>query len=112
MKLIKINDENYPRNLLNIENPPKQLYVIGNEKILGDFGIAIVGTRNASKYGEEITKSFAYGLAKQGINVISGLARGIDTYAHSGTILAKGKTIAVLGSGFRKYLPERKCRAN
>ena len=96
MKLIKINDENYPRNLLNIENPPKQLYVIGNEKILGDFGIAIVGTRNASKYGEEI----------------SGLARGIDTYAHSGTILAKGKTIAVLGSGFRKYLPERKCRAN
>lgn len=105
MKMIKIGEENYPRNLLNIEEPPKKLYVLGNEKILNDFGFAIVGSRNASKYGEEITKALAYGLAKQGVNVISGLARGVDTCAHEGTLLAKGKTIAVLGSGFRKYLP-------
>ena len=105
MKIIEIGNENYPKRLLNIYEPPRKLYVMGNEKILNDFGIAIVGTRNASKYGEEVTKSFAYGFAKRGICIISGLAKGIDTAAHNGTIMAKGRTIAVLGSGFGNIYP-------
>ncbi len=105
MKVIEIGAESYPKKLLNIYDIPKKLYVIGNEKILNDFGIAIVGTRNASKYGQEITKSLAYGLAKQGVCIISGLARGIDTAAHTGALMAKGKTTAVLGSGFGNIYP-------
>ena len=106
MKIIKIGDENYPRNLINTYEPPEKLYVMGNEKILNDFSIGIVGSRNASKYGEDITKSLAYGLAKKGICIVSGMARGIDTAAHTGTLLAKGKTIAVLGSGFKHIYPK------
>ncbi len=108
MKIIKIEDKEYPESLKNIYDPPKKLYVMGDEKVLNKFGIGIVGTRMASIYGKEITKSISYGLAKHGINVISGMARGIDTEAHRGTLSAKGKTIAVLGSGFRTYLPRRK----
>lgn len=105
MKTLKINDENYPKKLLNIGEPPEILYVLGDETILNNFAIGIVGTRNASKYGEEITKSLAYGLAKEGINIISGLAIGIDTVAHNGALLANGRTIAVLGSGFGNIYP-------
>lgn len=108
MKIIKIGDKDYPESLKNIYDPPEKLYVMGDEKILNEFGIGIVGTRMASMYGKDITKSLAYGLAKHGINVISGMARGIDTEAHIGTLMAKGKTIAVLGSGFRTYLSRRK----
>lgn len=89
MKSIKIDDENYPKKLLRIDNPPKILYILGDETILNNFAIGIVGTRNATKYGEEITKALAYGLAKYGVNIISGLAKGIDTSAHIGTMLAK-----------------------
>ncbi len=108
MKVLEIGDKDYPENLKYIYEPPQKLYVMGDEKILNEFGIGIVGTRMASSYGKEITRSLAYGLAKHGINVISGMARGIDTAAHRGTLLAKGKTIAVLGSGFRTYLSRRK----
>lgn len=101
MKIIKIGDKEYPKKLLSIYEPPKKLYVMGDDSILNEFGLGIVGTRNASLYGKKITKSLAFGLAKRGINIISGLARGIDTEAHKGTLIAKGKTIAVLGSGFR-----------
>lgn len=105
MKIIEIGNANYPKKLLKIYDPPKKLYLIGNEKMLDDFGIAIVGTRNVSKYGEEITKSLAYGLAKKGVCIISGLAKGADTAAHMGALMAKGRTIAVLGSGFGNIYP-------
>ena len=106
MKIIKINDKDYPKKLLNIYDSPKKLYVLGNEKILNDFAIGIVGTRYATLYGKEITKSLAYGLAKRGIAIVSGMARGIDTSAHTGAILANGKTIAVLGGGFNNIYPK------
>lgn len=96
MKIIKKEDKDYPRLLLNIFNPPKKLYVMGNEKILNEFSIAIVGSRKCTKYGEDIAKSLAYNLSKYGVTVISGMAKGIDTAAHIGTIMGKGKTIAVL----------------
>ncbi len=106
MKIIKINDKDYPKRLLNIYDPPKKLYVLGDEKILNDFCIGIVGTRNSTLYGEKITKSLAYGLAKQGIAIISGMAIGIDASAHIGAMLANGKTIAVLGGGFDNIYPK------
>lgn len=111
VKSIKIEEQTYPKNLLRIDEPPKVIYVLGDEKILNDFCIGIVGTRNATKYGEEITKSLAYGLAKHGVNIISGLARGIDTSAHTGTMLAKKrKNNCSFRKWFWKYLPKRKCR--
>lgn len=106
MKVIKFEDEDYPKNLRKIYNPPKKIFVMGDEKILNGFGIGIVGTRNASRYGKEITKALSFGLAKKGINIISGMAIGIDTEAHRGALFAKGKTIAVLGSGFKNIYPK------
>jgi len=75
MKVIEIGNKYYPKNLLKIYNPPKKLYVMGDEKILNDFSLAIVGSRNSTKYGEVIAKSLAYNLARYNINVISGLAK-------------------------------------
>ena len=106
MKVINKRDENYPKALLNISNPPEKLFVLGNETILDNFGIAIVGSRNCTKYGEEVAKSIAYNLSKYNINVVSGMAKGIDSAAHIGTIMGKGKTIAVLGSGFKHIYPK------
>ena len=106
MKTITINDEEYPSKLRNIYDPPKKLYILGNYKILKDFSIGIVGTRKCTKYGSEITKSLSYNLAKYGTNIISGMAIGIDTSAHIGTMLGKGKTIAILGSGFKHIYPK------
>ena len=106
MKIIEIGDEEYPSNLLNIYNPPKKIYAVGNTQILNEFGIAIVGTRYPSKYGEETSKSLSYNLAKYNVNIISGMAKGIDAASHKGCIMGKGKTIAVLGSGFNHIYPK------
>jgi len=106
MKIIKLGDKEYPEKLLNIYNPPKKLYVLGNETILNEFGIAIVGSRNCTRYGEQTAKLLAYNLAKNNINVISGMAKGIDSAGHIGCIMGKGKTIAVLGSGFNHIYPK------
>ena len=100
-----ITDDEYPKCLKEIFNPPKKLYVWGDVKVLNNIGISIVGSRNCSKYGKEMSQKFAYMLAKHNINIISGLARGIDTNAHIGCLKAKGKTIAVLGSGLNVIYP-------
>ena len=108
MKIEKINqnDEYYPKNLLEIYNPPKQLYILGNKEILNSFNISIIGCRLNSKYGENVAKELAYKLSKLGIVITSGLAKGIDTYSHIGCLNAKGKTIAVLGSGLYNIYPK------
>ena len=120
--IININDKKYPQILKQIYDPPISLYIKGNVEILNGKNIAIVGCRNSSKYGEEAAKYFAYNLSAKGINIISGLARGIDTYAHIGNLGAMmhngndicGKTIAVVGNGIdiiypkeNKYLEEK-----
>lgn len=105
IKTIKINNKLYPEKLRKIENPPKQIYILGDEKILNDFSIAIVGCRLCSEYGKKMAQSIAYNLAKYQINVISGLALGIDTNAHIGCLMNKGKTIAVLGNGLDMIYP-------
>lgn len=106
MKILKIEDENYPEKLKNIDNPPKQLYILGNEKILDNFGLAIIGCRQYSEYGKKVAKELSFKLAKQGINIISGLAKGIDSFSHMGCMVAGGKTIAVLGGGFNNIYPK------
>ena len=106
IKMITIQDEKYPEKLRNIYDPPVVLYVKGNEKILQIPSIAIIGSRNCSSYGKQTAMQFAYNLSKHNINIISGLARGIDTYAHLGAIKAQKPTIAVVGCGIDIIYPE------
>lgn len=106
MKYITIENNNYPEKLKNIYNPPKGLYVKGDIKLLNKPSVAIIGSRNCSKYGEIVAKEFANELARMKITIISGMARGIDTFAHIGSIIGNGKTIAVLGSGLNKIYPK------
>ena len=106
IKLLIINEEDYPIGLKNIENPPIVLYTLGNINLLKEKNIAIVGARNCTQYGETVAKAFAYLLSKNNIVITSGLARGIDEAAHKGTIIAKGGTIAVIGTGIDIIYPK------
>ena len=108
MKIISIENELYPEQLKHIKRPPQILYVLGNEKILNNKSLSIIGSRNATNYGREIARKFAKNIAKQGINIVSGMAKGIDSEAHLGAIEARGNTIAVLGSGFNHIFPDKK----
>ncbi len=102
---IKKSDKIYPKRLLEIQNPPEKLYVEGNVDLLNSNCIAIVGARKFTKYGEKCTIKFAGQLSKKGICIVSGLASGIDTIAHINSMKEKGRTIAVLGSGFKHIYP-------
>ncbi len=96
--MIELNIENkmYPDNLKKIKNPPLKIYVQGNEKILNEFGIAIVGSRNCTQYGKKIATRFSKELTNYSVNIISGLAKGIDYFSHKSCIENGGKTIAVM----------------
>lgn len=101
-------DAEYPDKLLHISAPPEILYIKGKlPKSINSSknNIAIIGSRNPDSYGREYAKSFSYTLAKQGINIISGLAKGIDSYGHQGALAAGGCTIAVLGCGINNIYP-------
>ena len=107
MKIIYQADNIYPEKLNKIYAPPAKLYMLGkDEEIFKVPSIAIIGCRECSEYGAKVAYRFAYKLAKKGICVISGLARGIDSFAHKGAVAANGKTIAVLGSGFLHIYPK------
>ena len=106
MKILDINNEYYPLLLRNIKKPPQKLYVIGDEKILNNQSIAIVGSRCCTEYGKKEATKFAKELTLQGLQIVSGLAVGIDTFAHKGCLSKQGKTIAVLGCGFNRLFPE------
>jgi DNA processing protein len=106
VKKITINDENYPEILKNIPNPPKQLYILGNENLLKEKNVAIIGSRVCTPEGAKIAEEFARELSKNGICIVSGMAQGIDTAAHVGALKAGGKTIAVLGGGFNHIFPK------
>lgn len=106
IKIIKIEDTNYPEHLLKIKNPPKQLYVLGDETLLNKQSIAIIGSRDCTQYGYEQAIYFAKELSKNNICIVSGMAIGIDSAAHIGAKSEAGKTIAVLGSGFNHIFPE------
>src|ERR1700716_716100 len=95
----------YPKSLREIHAPPIVLYVWGELQERDQHGIGIIGARRTTHYGSESAKKLAYQLAYAGLTVISGLARGIDTAAHQGALAAKGRTIAVIGSGLMKLYP-------
>ena len=102
----------YPKNLREIHAPPIVLYVWGEIQPRDHHGIGIIGARRTTHYGSECAKKLSYQIAYAGLTVISGLARGIDTAAHQGAIAAKGRTIAVIGSGLRHlYPPENQALA-
>lgn len=106
MEYITFESKYYPEKLRNIYNPPKRLYIKGNVQLLNEQSVAIIGSRNCSKYGETVAKSFAMELGKNGIVTISGMAKGIDTFAHIGSLIGNGETIAVLGSGLNRIYPK------
>lgn len=104
---VSMKSKYYPERLRNISSSPKRLFCLGNINLLNyNKNIAIIGSRNFSKYGERATKEFTYGLANEGICIVSGFAKGIDSIAHKACLDAKGKTIAVLGSGLNVIYPK------
>ena len=105
-------DELYPEKLRSIEMPPVALYSIGNFRDLNKTPcVAIVGTRNMTDYGKQTAESFAYNFSKSGAYVISGLAKGIDTAAHRGAVMADGYTVAVLGNPIGDIYPKENLKA-
>lgn len=98
-------DEAFPNSLRMIKNPPKQLFLEGNIDLLNKNVISIIGSRSCTERGEKIASKFAMELSKQGLVIASGMAIGIDSAAHRGTLEVEGKTIAVLGSGFKNIFP-------
>lgn len=111
-KVVTMGCPGYPALLREIHDPPIVLYVWGELQDRDRHAIGVVGTRKPSHYAGECAKKFAYQLAYSGVTVVSGLARGIDTAAHQGALAAKGRTIAVIGSGFLStYPPENQALA-
>ncbi|MCI9063214.1 MAG: DNA-protecting protein DprA [Clostridia bacterium] len=104
--IIFIEDKEYPSLLKEIYSPPLCLYVKGDKNILNNVSISIIGCREATQYGISVAKEFAYNLSNQNINIISGLAKGIDSAAHLGAIKANKRTIAVLGNGLDTIYPK------
>ena len=108
--LVSLDDPSYPPRLKEIYDPPLVLYVRGNPEVLTRPGVAMVGTRHPTPYGSGMAERLACDLAAQGLVIISGMARGVDTASHRGAISAKGKTVAVLGTGVDVIYPKENSR--
>ncbi|RHQ99730.1 DNA-protecting protein DprA [Peptoclostridium sp. AF21-18] len=107
VKYSVIGDDDYPYKLANIYDAPKVLFYKGNLSALGKhFSIGIVGSRKPTVYGAECTKKLARELSDYGADIISGLAIGVDAISHEASLLGKGKTFGVLGSGIDNPLPK------
>lgn len=98
-------DEEYPRALLDIHDPPLALYVRGTLNSRDRQAIAVVGTRRPTHYGRGVAQKMAGGLARAGFTIISGLAEGIDTVAHHAALDAQGRTLAVIGGALDCLYP-------
>ena len=108
--VLSLEDPCYPPRLKEIYDPPLVLYVRGNPEVLTQPGIAMVGTRHPTPYGSGMAERLACDLAVQGLVIISGMARGVDTASHRGAIAAKGKTVAVFGTGVDVIYPKENSR--
>ncbi|MGB9595944.1 MAG: DNA-processing protein DprA [Candidatus Poribacteria bacterium] len=106
IQAICLDNPEYPNLLRFINNPPTIIYKKGKLSFDNSINVAIVGNRFPSEKSAKIAEQLAYELAKRKITVVSGLALGIDTYAHLGALKAKGNTIAVLGSGLQNIYPQ------
>jgi len=102
-----IYDEDYPQNLKMVSDAPSVLFKSGDFLADDNFAVAIVGTRKPKESGKKMAEKLAFGLAKNGFTIVSGLALGIDTAAHQGALEAGGRTIAVLGSGMNIIHPSQ-----
>lgn len=98
IRKINITHGDYPKILREISDPPADLYIKGNFSDKDKIAIGIVGTRNYTSYGKRVTENIAGDLAGAGVTIVSGLAKGIDTFAHRAALERGGRTIAVLGS--------------
>jgi DNA processing protein len=109
IQTITLEDPEYPRRLKEIDQPPPVIYMKGALSSQDEWTVAIVGTRNVTNYGRQVTEELAGSLASNGVTVVSGMARGIDAVAHQAALNAGGRTIAILGSGVdRIYPPEHR----
>jgi len=108
--VLSMNDALYPRRLKEIYDPPIILDVRGDAEQLNKPGIAMVATLHPTPYGSGMAQRLACGLAAQGLVIISGLARGVDSASHRGAISAKGKTVAVFGTGVNVIYPKENSR--
>jgi len=104
-KIITIWDEEYPSLLKKIYDPPILFYILGKMTERDQYSIAIVGTRQPTNYGKVQAEKIAMDLSKQGITIVSGMARGIDSIAHNSALKSGGRTIAVIGSGLDVIYP-------
>ena len=109
-RIISLSDPEYPARLKEIYDPPVILFVKGSVEVLAQPGIAMVGTRHPTPYGSGMAERLSTDLAARGLVILSGLARGIDTASHRGAIAAKGKTLAVLGTGIDVMYPKENTR--
>lgn len=103
--ILLFNDENYPSQLKEIADPPPLLFARGDIDLIHFPQIAIVGSRNPSSSGLQIATDFAHDLSSHGFTITSGLALGIDAASHRGALAAKGRTIAVTGTGLDRVYP-------
>ncbi|MEO0079131.1 MAG: DNA-processing protein DprA [candidate division WOR-3 bacterium] len=105
VRTISYLDKEFPANLKDVPHMPPVLFVRGELSDADQQAVAIVGTRNATHYGAQVAERLARELAQCGVTVVSGLARGIDTWAHRGALAGGGRTIAVLGCGVDVFYP-------
>jgi len=105
--IIGFDDPRYPLLLKQISNPPLLLYLQGDASLLNSPQIAVVGSRNCTPYGQDKAYQFARELAQSGLTITSGLALGVDGFAHQGALDVNGSTIAVLGTGLNNIYPKR-----
>ncbi len=105
-RLINWSEPEFPQSLLQIYDPPVMLYVRGDAQILNQPTISIVGTRGPTAYGAQVTERLARDLAKRGLVIVSGLARGVDAIAHQGTTAVGGRAIGVIGTGIDVCYPK------
>lgn len=105
IKWVTIFDDEYPKNLRQIYDPPVVLYYKGDLKPEDEKAIAVVGTRKMTGYGKSVTEQFVKALSQGGFTIVSGLARGVDSAAHWTAVNENGRTIAVLGGGLNNIYP-------
>lgn len=106
IKRLSSTDQHYPKRLLELSDPPKQLFHIGDvARNLDGPTLAVVGSRKVTPYGRQVTEKLVKAAAAQGITIISGLALGVDGIAHQAALDAKGKTLAVLAGGLDAIHP-------
>ncbi len=105
IQVLTLEDEEYPRRLKEIDQPPPVLYLRGQLQESDQWAVAIVGTRRITAYGRQVSEEIARQLAQNGISVVSGLARGVDAVAHQSALKNDGRTLAVLGNGVDLIYP-------